>query len=107
MSDVKVLKLFNGIEVIGEFKNNDDGTVTAVRPLMVQVQHMPQPSGPPKIGASLFPYAVLSDDEEFELPKDLVATGVFYNPSEQLKEKYRRFFSDIIIPEKSLLTETK
>jgi len=90
--NIKILKLLNGEEVIGEVEVISDN-VTIKNPLRVVV--MPSMTEQiPKIGFS--PWAPFSVDTKFVIDKSNVLT--IMNPITEFLTQYRNAFSSIVTP---------
>ena len=101
MSDVKVIRLSTGEDVIAKV---DEGSekVTLDKPIVIIPQQM-GPGTPVQLMMSL--YNAFGKGEKVEVAKDKVV--FMTEPKDEIKNSYEQNTSKIITPNKGLITETK
>ena len=101
MSDVKVLRLSTGEDVIAKVGENDGG----IR-LNKQLVIIPQQSGPGKpVQLMVGLYNAFGKGDTITLGKDKVV--FMTEPKDEIKSSYEANTSKILTPNKGLITETK
>ena len=100
MSDVKVLRLSTGEDVIAKVGENDGG-ISLNKPFVI----IPQQSGPGKpVQLMMSLYNAFGKGDKVEVAKDKV---VFVTePKDEIKASYEANTSKILTPNKGLITET-
>ena len=101
MSDVKVLRLSTGEDVIAKVGENDGG-ISLTRPFVIIPQQM-GPGKPVQLMMSL--YNAFGKGEKVEVAKDKVV--FMTEPKDEIKNSYEQNTSRILTPNKELITETK
>jgi hypothetical protein len=98
MDNIKVLKLKTGEEIVSDIKDEGSYYVlkNPVKFSLVQLQNG-------QVGVEMHQFMMLSQETEFELPKDCVM--VVANPVEDIVQSYSSQFSDLVLPpEKHIVT---
>ena len=101
MSDVKVLRLSTGEDVIAKVGENDGG-ISLTRPFVIIPQQM-GPGKPVQLMMSL--YNAFGKGDTITLSKDKVV--FMTDPKDEIKSSYEVNTSKILTPNKGLITETK
>src|SRR5210317_2591205 len=102
MSDVKILRLSTGEDVIAKVTHNlETNTVTLKQPFVI-IPHQQGPGKPVQLMMTLYsPYA---DSEEIEIKTANIVSIV--NPKREILASYQQNTSRIITPKADLITET-
>jgi|TARA_E500000081_G_scaffold133136_1_gene144562 hypothetical protein len=101
MSDVKVLRLSTGEDVIAKVGENDGG-ISLNKPFVI----IPQQSGPGKpVQLMMSLYNAFGKGDTITLGKDKVV--FMTEPKDEIKSSYEANTSKILTPNKGLITETK
>ena len=101
MSDVKVIRLSTGEDVIAKV---DEGSekVTLDKPVVI----IPQQLGPGKpVQLMMSLYNAFGMGEKIEIAKDKVV--FMTEPKDEIRQSYEQNTSRILTPNKGLITETK
>ena len=96
MSNVKVLKMLTGEDLLSEVKDSDDGNLVLKNPCMM----VPGQDG----GIGIAPWAFMSKDVEtgIEISKDKC---VFVSsPQDEFEEQYLKVFSPVVAPSSKIVT---
>ena len=101
MSDVKVLRLSTGEDVIAKVGENDGG-ISLNKPFVIIPQQM-GPGKPVQLMMSL--YNAFGKGDTITLSKDKVV--FMTDPKDEIKSSYEQNTSKILTPNKGLITETK
>ena len=102
MSDVKVLRLSTGEDVIAKVDINSGSNIKLDKPFVIIPQQM-GPGKPVQLMMSL--YNAFGKGDKVEVAKDKV---VFVTePKDEIKSSYEQNTSRILTPNKGLITETK
>ena len=102
MSDVKVIRMTTGEDVIAKVDNGSGSNVTLNKPFVIIPQQM-GPGKPVQLMMSL--YNAFGKGDKVEVAKDKV---VFVTePKDEIKNSYEQNTSRILTPNKGLITETK
>jgi hypothetical protein len=88
MSEIVVLKLVSGEEIVAGLKDNLSGNKMYAKPRVFLTQQTSQ-----GIGAALVPYIWSAPDETISIRDDLIVTCV--KPSKQLEDSYLQHTSSI------------
>jgi hypothetical protein len=99
MSNVKLIKLFNGMDVIAELVEGSD-TITLKNALRVVVMG-PSKADPTTPQVGLAPFAEFSEDKEVMLDKSHILC--IMNPINELVTQYKSIFGGIIAPSTRLI----
>ena len=100
MSDVKVLRLSTGEDVIAKVGENDGG-ISLNKPFVI----IPQQSGPGKpVQLMMSLYNAFGKGDKVEVAKDKVV--FMTDPKDEIKSSYEQNTSKILTPNKGLITET-
>ena len=86
MSNVKIVRLMTGEELIGAVSTSPDGDVVVKD--VAQVQMVPLQNG--NVTVAMMPFAPYAEDEQFTLNKEHVT--MLYRPSVELLNKYNSMF---------------
>ena len=101
MSDVKVLRLSTGEDVIAKVDINSGSNIKLDKPFVIIPQQM-GPGKPVQLMMSL--YNAFGKGDKVEVAKDKV---VFVTePKDEIKSSYEANTSKILTPNKGLITET-
>jgi|SRR5210317_1117855 len=102
MSDVKILRLSTGEDVIAKVTNNSDaGTVTLKQPFVI-IPHQQGPGKPVQLMMTL--YSPYSKDDKVDLKDNNIITMV--DPKDEILKSYQQNTSSIVTSP-GLITETK
>lgn len=93
-TNVKILRLVNGQEVVAELLNEDETGIRIKNPVMVMV--IPNRADPNNPNIGLAPWANFSDDKEFVLNKSTVIA--IMSPIKDFLNEYNRMFSGLVLP---------
>lgn len=102
MSDVKVIRLSTGEDVIAKVDMNSGSNITLNKPFVIIPQQM-GPGKPVQLMMSL--YNAFGKGDNVEVAKDKVV--FITEPKDEIKASYEQNTSRIITPNKELITETK
>ena len=101
MSDVKVLRLQTGEDVIAQCEEGSE-KLTLKKPFVI----IPMQQAPGKpMHLMMTPYAPYADTDTVEISRDKVMTLV--KPKKEILNSYQQNTSSILTPNKELITETK
>ena len=102
MSDVKVIRMTTGEDVIAKVGENDGG-ISLNKPFVI----IPQQLGPGKpVQLMMTPYMPYADDDTITIAMDKVVTTV--KPKKEILASYQQNTSSILTPGKGgLITENK
>tara|TARA_A100001011_G_scaffold248516_1_gene256804 strand:- start:2763 stop:3086 length:324 start_codon:yes stop_codon:yes gene_type:complete len=101
MSEVKILRLVTGEDVIAKIGENDQG-VSLNKSFVI----IPQQLGPGKpVQLMMTPYAPYSKSDTITIKADKIISLV--EPKEEILKSYTQNTSRILQPNSSLITETK
>src|SRR6185369_4272100 len=98
MSEIYIIRLTSGEEIIGYVKEDNEQHVLVEHPTIIMHGANPKTGQLDINMAPLLPLAV-----EKELPLKQIHVVFKYKPVEQIELKYSSIFSKIIQPEKSLI----
>ena len=100
MSDVKLVRLISGEEVVAEVDELEDGSIKLTNPVVVRMIPPETQDGEPRLVQS--PLLTLSQDKEITLN----SMGFVFTctPIKQLVEHHKQMFGNIIVPEKGIIT---
>lgn len=102
MSDVKILRLTTGEDVIAKITNNSDaGTVTLKQPFVI-IPHQQGPGKPVQLMMTL--YSPYSKENQVELKDTNIVSIV--EPKDEILSSYQQNTSSIVTAP-GLITETK
>jgi hypothetical protein len=102
MSDVKILRLTTGEDVIAKVKHNtDSGTITLRQPFVI-IPHQQGPGKPVQLMMTL--YSPYSKENSVDLKDANIISMV--DPKEEILKSYQQNTSSILTPS-GLITETK
>ena len=101
MSDVKVIRLSTGEDVIAKVDRGAD-YITLDKPFVIIPQQM-APGKPVQLMMSL--YNAFGKGDKVEVAKDKVV--FITDPKDEIKNSYEANTSKILTPNKGLITETK
>ena len=102
MSEVKVIRLSTGEDVIAKVDMNSGSNITLNKPFVIIPQQM-GPGKPVQLMMSL--YNAFGKGDNVEVAKDKVV--FMTEPKDEIKSSYEQNTSRIIQPNKELITETK
>ena len=102
MSDVKVIRLSTGEDVIAKVDMNSGSNIKLDKPFVIIPQQM-GPGKPVQLMMSL--YNAFGKGDKVEVAKDKVV--FMTEPKDEIKNSYEQNTSKIITPNKGLITETK
>lgn len=83
--EIKVIRLVNGEEIIGDWVSGADNSYTLRKPAIVQM--MPTQTG---VNIGLFPFAPYAEETTFEFRRDHVVTT--FTPDTDLLNNYNQMF---------------
>lgn len=98
-ANVKLIRLTNGMDLIGEVNPQITDSVTITNPIRVVV--MPNKIDPKTPNVGFAPFAEFSDDKTFELDKSHVLC--IMNPINEFVNQYNSMFGGIIQPASKLI----
>jgi len=102
MSDVKILRLSTGEDVIAKIVTETPDTITLSKAFVI-IPRQAGPGQPVQLMMSLYmPY---TENDTFLLKSANVVTQV--EPKKEILASYQQNTSSILTPDKSLITETK
>lgn len=88
MSEVRIIKLLNGEELVGEIESRSEGTLRVKNPMRIIAT---------REGLGMAPYSVLSEDVLFNINGDHVTC--ISSPEKEILNSYNsKFGSGIVIP---------
>ena len=100
MSDVKVIRMTTGEDIIAKVGENDGG-ISLNKPFVI----IPQQSGPGKpVQLMMSLYNAFGKGDKVEVAKDKVV--FMTDPKDEIKSSYEQNTSKILTPNKGLITET-
>ena len=102
MSDVKVIRMTTGEDVIAKVDTGSGSNVTLSKPFVIIPQQM-GPGKPVQLMMSL--YNAFGKGEKVEVAKDKVV--FMTEPKDEIRNSYEANTSKILTPNKGLITETK
>ena len=102
MSDVKVIRLSTGEDVIAKVDINSGSNIKLDKPFVIIPQQM-GPGKPVQLMMSL--YNAFGKGDKVEVAKDKVV--FMTEPKDEIKSSYEQNTSRILTPNKGLITETK
>ena len=101
MSDVKVIRMTTGEDVIAKVETDSGSNITLNKPFVIIPQQM-GPGKPVQLMMSL--YNAFGKGEKIEIAKDKVV--FMTEPKDEIKNSYEANTSKILTPNKGLITET-
>ena len=101
MSDVKVIRLSTGEDVVAKVDINSGNNIKLDKPFVIIPQQM-GPGKPVQLMMSL--YNAFGKGEKVEVAKDKVV--FMTEPKDEIKSSYEQNTSRILTPNKGLITET-
>jgi len=102
MSDVKILRLSTGEDVIAKVVTETPDTITLSKAFVI-IPRQSAPGQPVQLMMSLYmPYTA---DDTFLINQDKIVTMV--EPKKEILASYQQNTSKILTPNKELITETK
>lgn len=99
MTDIKILRLITGEEIIGEITLDTGFKITIKNPIRIVVLPGKSNNDNPTVG--LAPWTEFSSDSEFTLDKQHVL--LIMEPISEFINQYKMAFSKIITPQPNLL----
>ena len=102
MSDVKVIRMTTGEDVIAKIDSGSGTNITLNKPFVIIPQQM-GPGKPVQLMMSL--YNAFGKGDSVEISKDKVV--FMTEPKDEIKSSYEQNTSRILTPNKGLITETK
>lgn len=102
MSDVKVIRMTTGEDVIAKIDSGSGANITLNKPFVIIPQQM-GPGKPVQLMMSL--YNAFGKGDSVEISKDKVV--FMTEPKDEIKSSYEQNTSRILTPNKGLITETK
>ena len=98
MSNVKVIKLISGEEIIADIDESIDGLVILKKPLMI----MMVPNQNNQFGIGLAPFCPYAKDEVVPIRAGAIVT--IFEPDAGMKNEYNvRFGSGLVVPESKII----
>jgi len=102
MSDVKILRMVTGEDVIAKISKDSVGNYTLEKSFVI----IPRQSAPGQpIQLMMSPYVPYSDEDNIKIAADKVVTSV--KPKSDILKSYQQNTSSILTPSSELITETK
>jgi len=99
MSNVLMLCLISGQEILGDVINDSDGTLTVKEPVMLQLSPGTKPG---EVHIQMQPALPLGTNKQIELNK--LAIAYAYTPAEPVLDKYNQTFgSGLVLPSSKLI----
>lgn len=98
-TNIKLLKLINGEELVSEIINDDGSTVKIKNP--VRIIMMPSKADPKTPSVGLAPWAEFSEDKEIVLDKSHVLCMI--TPIREFINQYNSIFGGIVLPSSKLI----
>lgn len=98
-TNIKLLKLINGEELVSEIINDDGSTVKIKNP--VRIIMMPSKADPKTPSVGLAPWAEFSEDKEIVLDKSHVLCMM--TPIREFINQYNSIFGGIVLPSSKLI----
>ena len=102
MSEVKIVRMSTGEDVISTVDKDSVGNYTMKKPFVI-VPTQSAPGQPVKL--MLTPYMPYAEDEKITISADKVVTSV--KPKKDMLDSYNQNTSSILTPNKELISETK
>lgn len=102
MSEVKIVRMSTGEDVISTIDKDSVGNYTMKKPFVI-VPTQSAPGQPVKL--MLTPYMPYADDDKITISADKVVTSV--RPKKDILDSYNQNTSSILTPSKELISETK
>jgi len=102
MSEVKIVRMSTGEDVISTVDKDSVGNYTMKKPFII-VPTQSAPGQPVKL--MLTPYMPYADDDKITISADKVVTSV--RPKKDILDSYNQNTSSILTPSKELISETK
>jgi len=102
MSEVKIVRMSTGEDVISTVDKDSVGNYTMKKPFVI-VPTQSAPGQPVKL--MLTPYMPYADDDKITISADKVVTSV--RPKKDILDSYNQNTSSILTPDKGLITEQK
>jgi hypothetical protein len=102
MSDIKILKLITGEEVLGEIESQSDTEFVISNPVGIAI--VPGKNGQPNVGFAPFPlHSAQKKNSTLAFAKKHVVYS--YEPAQDFIDNYNQIFgSGIVLPNKQLIT---
>ena len=102
MSDVKILRMVTGEDVIAKISKDSVGNYTLNKSFVI----IPRQSAPGKpIQLMMTPYVPYADEDTITVSANKVVTSV--KPKSDILNSYQQNTSSILTPSSELITETK
>jgi len=102
MSDVKIIRLQTGEDVIAKIAKDSVGNYTLEKSFVI----IPTQAGPGKpVSLMMTPYMPYTDDERVIISAEKVVTQV--TPKNEILKSYQQNTSSILTPTSELITESK
>ncbi len=98
--NIKIVRLLNGEDLIGEVIAQDDLTVQLKNPL--RVVYVPSKANPEQPTVGLGPYAEFSDEKVFTFNRSHVT--VIYTPIKEFINQYNSMFGGLVVPNSKIIT---
>ena len=102
MSDVKIIRLQTGEDVIAKLEKDTMGNYNFEKPFVI----IPTQSAPGQpVQLMMTPYMPYADEDKITIAQDKVVTTV--KPKKEILASYQKNTSKILTPNAELITETK
>ena len=98
-TNIKLLKLINGEELVSEIINDEGSTVKIKNP--VRIIMMPSKADPKTPSVGLAPWAEFSEDKEIVLDKSHILCMM--KPIREFINQYNSIFGGIVLPSSKLI----
>jgi hypothetical protein len=92
---VKIIRLVSGQEIICELTENQDGSFHLMNPLLIGITQ----TANNKVDLQLRPFLPFAKEDDVTLSKKFCEDAIVctYTPVEEISQKYRQAFSNIIL----------
>lgn len=100
MANIRVIRLLNGEELIGDLTKIEDQTVTMENIAIVQI--VPSSTNPNSMTIGLIPFAPYAADKSFDFGANHITT--FFTPNDDLIANYNRIYGHgLVVPPKKII----
>lgn len=98
-ANIKIVRLINGEELLGELLPSTDAVCKIKNPVRIVV--MPNKLDPKTPNVGFAPWAEFSDDKEFTIDKRHVLAII--NPIKEFINQYNSMFGGLVVPTSNLI----
>lgn len=100
MANIRVIRLLNGEELMGDLTKIEDQSITMENVAILQVS--PSPTNPNSMTIGLIPFAPYAEEKSFDFGATHITT--FFTPNEDLVANYNRIYgAGIVVPPKKII----